>query len=126
LARAAAAHPGRIVLAADVKGGMVVTRGWTEDTGLDPVVFLQGLDALPLAAILVTDVDREGREEGGDAALFARLVAATRHPLLAAGGITTAADLAALTAARVDGAVLGMALYSGRIDPADALAWETT
>lgn len=126
LARAAAAHPGRIVLAADVKGGMVVTRGWTEDTGLDPVAFLQGLDALPLAAILVTDVDREGREEGGDAALFGRLVAATRHPVLAAGGITTAADLAALTAARVDGAVLGMALYTGRIDPADALAWETT
>jgi phosphoribosyl isomerase A len=126
LARAATAHPGRIVLAADVKGGMVVTRGWTEDTGLDPVAFLQGLDALPLAAILVTDVDREGREEGGDAALFGRLVAATRHPLMAAGGITTTADLAALTAAGVDGAVLGMALYSGRIDPADALAWETT
>jgi phosphoribosylformimino-5-aminoimidazole carboxamide ribotide isomerase len=122
----AAAHPGQIVLAADVKGGIVLSRGWTEATGLDAVAFLQRLDTVTLAAILVTDVDREGREEGGDAALFRRLVAATRHPLLAAGGITTARDLANLTAAGAAGAVLGMALYSGRIDPADALAWETT
>jgi phosphoribosyl isomerase A len=126
LRAAAAAHPGRIVLAADVMGGVVLSRGWTEATGLDAVAVLQRLDALPLAAILVTDVDREGREEGGDAALFGRLVAATRHPLLAAGGIATARDLANLTAAGVAGAVLGMALYSGRIDPAEALAWETT
>jgi phosphoribosylformimino-5-aminoimidazole carboxamide ribotide isomerase len=126
LRSAAATHPGRIVLAADVKGGIVLSRGWTEATDLEAVAFLQRLDALPLAAILVTDVDREGREEGGDAALFGRLVGATRHPLLAAGGITTARDLANLTAAGVAGAVLGMALYSGRIDPADALAWEKT
>jgi phosphoribosylformimino-5-aminoimidazole carboxamide ribotide isomerase len=123
---AAAAHPGNIVLAADVKGSIVVSRGWTEATGLDAAAFLQDLDALPLAAILVTDVDREGREAGGDIARFRRLAAATRHPLIAAGGIATTADLDALADAGVAGAVLGMALYSGRIDPADALARETT
>jgi phosphoribosylformimino-5-aminoimidazole carboxamide ribotide isomerase len=122
----AAAHPGRIVLAADVKGGFVLSRGWTEATDLDAVAFLEGLDPLPLAGVLVTDVDREGREGGADAALFRRLVAATRHPLMAAGGIAAAADIEALARAGVDGAVLGMALYSGRIDPADALALEST
>jgi phosphoribosylformimino-5-aminoimidazole carboxamide ribotide isomerase len=122
----AIANPGRIVLAADVKGGIVLSRGWTEATGLDVVAFLQPLDVLPLAAILVTDVDREGQEAGGDTALFRRLIAATRHPVVAAGGITTPEDLAALARAGAAGAVLGMALYSGRIEPADALAWETT
>lgn len=126
LERTAAAHPGRVVLAADVKGGVVVSRGWTEATGLDAATFLPDLDPLPLAAILVTDVDREGREAGGDIALFRQLVATTRHPLIAAGGIATAADLGALADAGAAGAVLGMALYSGRIDPADALARETT
>lgn len=126
LEETAAAHPGRIVLAADVKGGVVLSRGWTEATGLDAVAFLAGLDPLPLAGVLVTDVDREGQEGGADTALFARLVAATRHPLIAAGGIAAAADIDALARAGVAGAVLGMALYSGRIDPADALALEST
>jgi phosphoribosylformimino-5-aminoimidazole carboxamide ribotide isomerase len=122
----AAASPGRIVLAADVGGGLVLTRGWTEATALEAEGFIAGLDPLPLAAVLVTDVGREGREEGCDAALFGRLAAATRHPLLAAGGIASAEDIAALTDAGAAGAVLGMALYTGRIDPADALARETT
>jgi phosphoribosylformimino-5-aminoimidazole carboxamide ribotide isomerase len=122
----AAAHPERVVLAADVKGGVVLSRGWTEATGLDAVAFLEGLDPLPLAGVLVTDVDREGREGGADTTLFARLVDATRHPLIAAGGIAAASDIDALARAGAAGAVLGMALYSGRIDPADALALETT
>lgn len=121
-----AAYPDRIVLAADVKGGVVVSRGWTEATGLDAAGFLEELDALPLAGVLVTDVDREGGEGGADVARFGRLVAATRHPLIAAGGIAAAADIAALARTGVAGAVLGMALYSGRIAPADALALETT
>lgn len=126
LEAAVAAYPGRIVLAADVQAGLVVSRGWSETTELDPIVFLAGLNALPLAAVLVTDVDREGREAGADAARFRELVTATRHPLLAAGGIAAVADLTALAEAGVAGAVLGMALYSGRIDPADAFAMEST
>jgi phosphoribosylformimino-5-aminoimidazole carboxamide ribotide isomerase len=126
LAAVAADRPGRIVLAADVKEGVVLSRGWTEATGLDTAAFLEGLDDLPLGAVLVTDVDREGREAGIDTDLFRRLVAATRHPVIAAGGVTSTADLIALRDAGAAGAVLGMALYTGRIDPADALALETT
>jgi phosphoribosylformimino-5-aminoimidazole carboxamide ribonucleotide (ProFAR) isomerase len=67
--------------------------------------------------VLVTDVSREGRMVGADAERFARLAAATRHPLQAAGGIGGPADLAALERAGAAAAVLGMALYTGALDP---------
>lgn len=124
LERAAAARPGRLVVAADVKDGVVLTRGWREETALVAEELLAGLAPIPLAAVLVTDVTREGRQEGVDAALFARLVAASPHPLLAAGGITDRDDLRSIRDAGADGAVLGMALYTGRIAAADALEME--
>jgi phosphoribosylformimino-5-aminoimidazole carboxamide ribotide isomerase len=116
--------PGRVVVAADVRGDDVVSKGWTESAGVEAARFVARLDPLPLAGVLVTDVGREGRMEGIDASRFRGLAAATRHPVLAAGGVTTAADIDALRDAGVAGAVLGMALYTGRIDPADALARE--
>lgn len=125
LEAAATAHPGQLTVAADVREGVVATRGWRESSGRRGVPFLAGLADLPLAAVLVTDVTREGRQEGVDRRLFAKLVdAAGPHPLIAAGGITTPDDLRALRDAGADGAVLGMALYSGRIDPAVALTLE--
>ena len=124
LEAAAAAFPGRLVVAADVRDGVVVTRGWRADTGLPAADFLTGLGPLPLAAVLVTDVTREGRQEGIDARLFGSLVAATRYPLIAAGGIAGRDDLMALRDAGAAGAILGMALYTGRITPAEALELE--
>lgn len=124
LEAAAARHPDRLVVAADVRDGMVMSRGWTETTTLTAAELLAGLDALPLAGVLVTDVGREGREAGVDAELFRRLVAASRHPVLAAGGVGGPEDLVALQAAGAAGAVLGMAIYTGRLSPADALAME--
>lgn len=110
-------HPGRIVVAADMRDGFVVTRGWTEGTGLEATSFLRRLDPLPLSAILVTDVGREGRMAGADVERFAGLVAATRHPLLASGGIRDLDDLRALARCGAAGAVLGMSLYTGAVDP---------
>jgi phosphoribosylformimino-5-aminoimidazole carboxamide ribotide isomerase len=110
-----AQHQGRIVVAADVRDGAVVTRGWTEGGTLDGEAFLAELDPLPLAAVLVTDVTREGRMTGVDGARFRRLVAATAHPLIAAGGIADIGDLHTLEEAGAAGAVLGMSLYTGAI-----------
>ena len=124
LETAAERWPDRLVVAADVRDGQVVTRGWTEGTGRDAGDFLAGLDPLPLAGVLVTDVGREGRQEGIDGSLFHSLVGTTRHPVIAAGGVTARADLDALAEAGAAGAVLGMALYTGRLDPADALEVE--
>lgn len=110
--------PDRIVVAADVRGEEVVVRGWTTSTGMTPEVLLSRLAEIPLAGVLVTDVAREGRMGGADTARFRRLAAASPHPLLASGGIADAADLAALSDTGVAGAIVGMALYTGGLDPA--------
>ena len=106
-------HEGRVVVAADVRGGRIATHGWTQSTALAIDAFLDSVACAPLAGVLVTDIDREGRMGGADVALFERLAAATPHPLIASGGITGPADLTALAAGGVAGAVLGMALYTG-------------
>ncbi len=120
----ATARPGRLVVAADVRDGRVVTHGWRRTTELDAAGLLAALAPLPLAAALITDVGREGREGGADAPLFRTLVAASPHPVLAAGGVAGPDDLDALARAGVAGVVVGMALYTGRLRPADALRYE--
>jgi phosphoribosylformimino-5-aminoimidazole carboxamide ribotide isomerase len=109
-------HADRIVIAADVRDGNLVTRGWQSATTLRGETFVASLNSEPLAGVLVTDVSREGQMSGIDEALFARLVQVTTHPLIAAGGIRDVVDLELLAAAGVRGAVLGMALYRGAVD----------
>lgn len=116
LERIAARHAGRIVLAADVRRGAVVTHGWTATSDTSAVALLARVRALPLAGVLVTDVGREGRMQGADVVQFETLVEASRHPLIASGGIAGSADLMALAAVGVHAAVLGMALYTGALD----------
>lgn len=120
IAALAERHPGRVIVAADVRGRVVVTRGWTAGAGITVDALLRRLEPLPLAGLLVTDVSREGRMAGADAARFAALAAATRHPVIAAGGIAGMDDLRALAARGVAGAVLGMALYTGGVDAREA------
>lgn len=110
--------PGLIVVAADIREGRVLRRGWTEDAGLEVEAFVAGLADLPLAGVLCTDVGREGRMEGVDLAAMAAVVAASPHPVWISGGVTTLGDLRDLEAAGAAGAVLGMALYTGALDAA--------
>ena len=122
LTRMARQYPAQIVVAADVRGDHVVTRGWTNQTTISAETFIRELDDLPLAGVLITDVGREGQMIGIDVAKFENLVRRTVHPLLAAGGIRDLDDLRALDAVGVGGAVLGMSLYVGAIDPVAAVA----
>lgn len=119
----AADIPGRVVVAADVKAGEVTTHGWTAGSGRTLAQLLAAYEGAPLAGVLVTDVDREGQERGCDLELFADAVAAGSHPLLAAGSVSSAVDLAGLAEIGVAEAVLGMALYTGRIAPAAIRPW---
>ena len=121
--RAARRHEARLVVAADVRDEQVVTRGWTEQAGVSARQLLEELDADPLAGILITDVGREGQMVGIDVAKFEKFVKLSRHPVIAAGGIRDLDDLRALAGMGVSGAVLGMSLYTGAIDPA-AVAME--
>lgn len=114
----ALARPARVVVAADVRDGEVLRKGWTESSGLEVTRFVEGLAALPLAGVLCTDVGREGRLAGIDARSMAAVVTASPHPVWVSGGITTMDDLRRLEQAGAAGAVLGMALYTEALDPA--------
>jgi phosphoribosyl isomerase A len=122
LATMAARFPRRLVLAADVRGMTVVTRGWVHEVGALETV-LATTDGLPLAGVLVTAVHREGQLQGTDTGLFTTVTRATSLPVVASGGVTTREDLLALANAGCAAAVVGMALYTGRLD-ASAIAKE--
>ena len=117
LDRLARRYDQRIVLAADVRDRAVVAHGWTAKAGLTIDELLRRTARTPLAAVLVTDVGREGSLAGIDEQLFRDIVDRSRHPLFAAGGIGASRDLDNLRRIGAAGAVLGMALYTGRIDP---------
>jgi phosphoribosylformimino-5-aminoimidazole carboxamide ribotide isomerase len=117
LERMAARHPGRLVVAADVRGETVVSRGWTQETALSIQALLARLEPLPLAGVLVTAVHVEGQLQGVDLALMRMAARASRAPLIASGGVTTLEDLRQLAQAGASAAVIGMALYTGRLDP---------
>ncbi len=109
-------YPGQLVLAADVRGRQVVTRGWSSTSALDVGDLVRDCAGLPLAALLVTAVQLEGRMEGTDLPLMEEIAEQATVPLLASGGVASADDLRALAHRGVAGAVLGMALYTGALD----------
>ncbi|GMT98814.1 1-(5-phosphoribosyl)-5-[(5-phosphoribosylamino) me thylideneamino]imidazole-4-carboxamide isomerase [Corallococcus caeni] len=117
--------PGRVVVAADVKGREVVTRGWTAGSARDIRDVLSALEPLPLGGLLVTAVHKEGQLGGVDLPLMEEVARSSRHRILASGGVTTLEDLRALAKVGAHGAVVGMALYTGRLD-ARAVAREFT
>jgi phosphoribosylformimino-5-aminoimidazole carboxamide ribotide isomerase len=117
LARLAAAYPNEIVVAADVRDRRVVTHGWTRTLAREIIDVTEELSALPLAGLLVTAVHREGRMQGADLFLMEDVVEAASFPVYASGGIGSVADLRALADRGVAAAVIGMALYTGAIDP---------
>jgi phosphoribosylformimino-5-aminoimidazole carboxamide ribotide isomerase len=115
--------PNDIIVAADVRDRRLVTRGWLHALPADIIDTVEDLNALPLAGLIVTAVDRQGTLGGTDLRLFEDIVDASTIPVYAAGGISSLDELRALADRGVAGAVVGMALYSGAID-AQAAAWE--
>jgi phosphoribosylformimino-5-aminoimidazole carboxamide ribotide isomerase len=109
--------PGRLIIAADVRERLVVTKGWAETSRLDVVDFMTELRELPLAGVLVTAVHREGQMQGTDLPLMEDVAEASAWPVFASGGVTSLEDMRALEHRGLAGAVLGMALYTGAIDP---------
>ncbi len=108
--------PGRLIVAADVRERLVVTRGWAETSRLNVIDFVEELGALPLAGVLVTAVHLEGKMEGTDLPLMEDVAEASAWPVLASGGVSTLEDMRALEHRGLAGAVLGMALYTGALD----------
>lgn len=108
--------PGRLIIAADVRERLVVTRGWAETSRLNVIDFVEELASLPLAGVLVTAVHLEGKMEGTDLPLMEDVAEASAWPVFASGGVATLDDMRTLEHRGLTGAVLGMALYTGALD----------
>jgi phosphoribosylformimino-5-aminoimidazole carboxamide ribotide isomerase len=124
---AAQKFPGRIVAGIDARGGLVATEGWAETSGLPATELARRLEDAGIAAIIYTDIARDGMLTGLNLAETTALAAHTTLPIIASGGLAGLDDIhalktASLTTRNLTGAILGRALYDGRIDPAAALA----
>lgn len=123
--QAAKAHPGRIAVGIDARGGRVAVEGWAETSDLAAVDLARRFEDAGVAAIVYTDIDRDGVLAGLNLVATRALADAVSIPVIASGGLASLADVAALLEpenARLAGAITGRALYDGRLDPAAALA----
>ncbi|MGE5514158.1 MAG: 1-(5-phosphoribosyl)-5-[(5-phosphoribosylamino)methylideneamino]imidazole-4-carboxamide isomerase [Bacteroidota bacterium] len=126
LVRAACkAHPGRIAVGIDARGGKVAVEGWAETSELTAVELARRFEDAGVAAIIYTDIDRDGVLKGLNLDATVALARATRIPVIASGGLASIADVKALLrpeCAILEGAITGRALYDGRLDARAALA----
>ena len=121
LAEAAPRFGEGLVVAVDVRDGRVALEGWTAATPLTPTELVERCAEAGVARLLVTNVRRDGSLEGPDLELLEEVLAASSLPVLAAGGISGVEDLRRLRALGCEGAVLGSALWLGRLTLAEAL-----
>ncbi|HUF86023.1 MAG TPA: 1-(5-phosphoribosyl)-5-[(5-phosphoribosylamino)methylideneamino]imidazole-4-carboxamide isomerase [Thermohalobaculum sp.] len=121
---AARRFPGRIAVGIDARAGRVAVEGWAETTGLGALDLARSFEDAGVAALIYTDIERDGALAGPNIEATAALARAVSIPVIASGGVSSLDDLAALKAcgARLDGVVCGRALYDGRVELGEALA----
>ncbi|OJU90457.1 MAG: 1-(5-phosphoribosyl)-5-[(5-phosphoribosylamino)methylideneamino]imidazole-4-carboxamide isomerase [Shinella sp. 65-6] len=119
------AFPGKVAVGIDAKGGKVAVEGWAEASELGVIELAKKFEGAGVAAIIYTDIDRDGILTGINWTSTLELAAAVSIPVIASGGLASMDDISRLVAAdarKLEGAISGRALYDGRIDPAEALA----
>ena len=118
-------HPGRIVVGIDARDGKVAVEGWAETSEMTAVELARRFEDAGVAAIVFTDIGRDGMLKGLNLDATAALARATSIPVIASGGLASLADVEALLRpehAMLEGAITGRALYDGRLDAQAALA----
>ncbi len=120
---AAKAFPGQVAVGIDARGGKVATKGWAEETDVEVTDLAKSFEDAGVAAIIYTDIMRDGAMQGPNVEATAALARAVSIPVIASGGVSSIADLEALKAcgAALNGAISGRALYDGAIDLKEAL-----
>lgn len=114
-------YPGKIVLGIDARDGGVATEGWLEDSDCSALELARRCAGWPLAAIVYTDISRDGMLEGPNLQAMAEMVAAVKVPVIASGGVTTLDDIRRLAELGASGCIIGRALYEGQLDLAAAI-----
>ncbi len=117
LAEMSSLFPGFIIVAADVRDRKILSHGWTRTQPKLVLDLVEDLNGLPLAGVLVTAVHREEAMRGTDLPLMEDVADAAEFPVFASGGLGSINDLRALADRGVAAAVIGMALYTGAMDP---------
>jgi phosphoribosylformimino-5-aminoimidazole carboxamide ribotide isomerase len=117
-------HPGRVVVGIDARDGMVAVEGWARTSEVRALDLALRFEDAGVAAIVYTDIDRDGALGGVNVEATADLAFALTTPVIASGGVASLADLKSLKQVEktgVEGVICGRALYDGRLDPAAAL-----
>jgi phosphoribosylformimino-5-aminoimidazole carboxamide ribotide isomerase len=117
--------PGRVAVGIDAKGGKVAVEGWAETSELSAIDLARRFEDAGVAAIIYTDIERDGVLKGLNLAATAELARATAIPVIASGGLASIDDVKALLTPEyrmLEGAITGRALYDGRLDPREALS----
>jgi phosphoribosylformimino-5-aminoimidazole carboxamide ribotide isomerase len=123
--QAAKAFPGRVAVGLDARDGKVAVEGWAESSELTVLEIARRFEDAGIAAIIFTDISRDGLLKGLNLDATIKLAEAIAIPVIASGGLASIEDVKALLAPRAKklaGAIAGRALYDGRLDPASALA----
>lgn len=121
---AARRHPGRIVVGIDARGGKVAVEGWAETSNIDAISLAKQFEDAGVAAIIYTDIGRDGALTGLNIDATVKLADTVSIPVIASGGLASMADVDALIREGefIDGAIAGRALYDGRLDAHEAIA----
>ena len=119
---AARAFPGQVAVGIDARGGKVATKGWAEETNVNATDLAKSFEDAGVAAIIYTDINRDGAMQGPNIDATVDLAEAVQIPVIASGGVASLSDLIALRdTGRIAGAISGRALYDGAIDLHQAL-----
>ncbi len=120
---AARAFPGKVAVGIDARNGMVATKGWAEETDVQVTDLARSFEDAGVAAIIYTDINRDGAMQGPNIEATAALARAVSIPVIASGGVSSVEDLIALRDCGValNGAISGRALYDGAIDLTQAI-----
>ncbi len=111
----------RIVLGLDARAGKVAISAWRDTSQIDAVALAQELDKLGVQRLIYTDISRDGSLQGPNIAALQAIQRAVSCAVIASGGVSSLADLRALAAIDVEGAIVGKAIYSGDVDLATAI-----
>jgi len=113
--------PSRLAVGIDAKNGMVATDGWLETSTTSAIALAKQYDTDPVAAVIYTDIAKDGMLEGPNLQAMAEMQQAVDLPVIASGGVTTADDVRDLVQVSVAGCIIGRALYEGKLTLRDAL-----